>query len=108
MGERPEEIMEPVDALSGSRRQCPHCGSDQLMVVTTKAVMGCDQAQNILCTACSRCWHTAGGRLEQVDRYLCPGCPERLRCFQPLIYGGRPVPPDAADSSTTHETRGGL
>ena len=80
-------ITETVPALSGLGRQCPHCGSEKLKLVVPFEVMGSGPTAHLLCTDCYRCWYDEEGRVEQVDRYLCPGCPERLTCLQPLIYG---------------------
>ena len=59
--------------------QCPHCGGDQLRVVTD------GESSKLLCLQCRNCWHLEQGGLVRVDPETCPGCPDRVFCRFPSV-----------------------
>jgi CBS-domain-containing membrane protein len=77
------ELDDLVSELTGDAfsdyRQCPHCGGEQLRVVTD------GESSKLLCLECRNCWHIEQGGLVRVDPETCPGCPDRFFCRFPSV-----------------------
>lgn len=77
------ELADLVRELTGDAfsayRQCPHCGGEQLRVVTD------GESSKFLCLQCRNCWHIEQGGLVRVDPETCPGCPDRVFCRFPSV-----------------------
>lgn len=77
------ELDDLVSELTGDAysayRQCPHCGGEQLRVVTD------GESSKLLCLQCRTCWRREQDGLVQVDSETCPGCPDRFFCRFPSV-----------------------
>jgi len=77
------ELDDLVSELTGDTysayRQCPHCGGEQLRVVTD------GESSKLLCLQCRNCWQLDQGDLVRVDPETCPGCPDRVFCRFPSV-----------------------